>query len=121
MSSLKYFGAAALVLGFMYLGVTNAADDKKYTIKEVMKAAHGKEGLLNQAKAGTIKDDDKKVLVAMYVSLGGNKPPKGDAADWKKITDTLAAAAKDYGAGKDEKAANLAKAANCKACHSVFK
>jgi hypothetical protein len=124
MRSVKYFVGAALVLGLVTLGVSNA-DDKKpefKSIKEVMKFAHDKEnGALAKAKAGTISDDDKKKLAAAYVVLGTFKPEKGDADSWKKLTDPIAAAAKDYGDGKDPKAEKLAKTVQCMACHKAHR
>jgi hypothetical protein len=124
MRSLKFLLGAALVLGIGYFGATNAADDKKeeLTIKKIMQFAHDKEtGKLADAKAGTIKDDDKKKLVEGYIALGKLKPPKGEADSWKKFTDAIASAAKDYGDGKDEKAAKLSKAVNCKGCHTAHR
>jgi hypothetical protein len=131
MRSLKCFAGAALVLGLVTLGASNAADEKKpefKSIKEVMKFAHDKDsGALAKAKAGTISDDDKKKLVAGYVALATFKPEKGDADNWKKLTEPIAAAAKAYGDGKDEKAAKLsdvvggARGAQCMACHKAHR
>jgi hypothetical protein len=126
MLSLKYFGAAALVMGLAVLGVSNAADEKKddvkFTIKEVMKVAHGKDvGLLKKAQNGTISDDEKKKLVEAYLALSKNKPAKGDTESWKKFTDNIAAAAKEYGEGKDDNAKKLTKALLCKDCHMAHR
>src|SRR4051794_27690966 len=103
MSTLKYFLGAALVLGVVTLSVSSAADDKpKNTIKDIMKKAHGKDGLFNKVKAGTITADEKKELVALYTDLQKNKPPKGEIEAWMKTTGVIADAAKAFQEGKDE-------------------
>ena len=101
MRSLKIFVGAALVLSVGLLGFSKAADEKKeeWTIKKVMKYADDKdEGKLKDAKAGKISDEDKKKLVEAYMVLPKLKPEKGDVDQWKKLTQPIAAAAKDYGA-----------------------
>lgn len=125
MLSLKYFGAAALVMGLAVISVSSAADEKKdsvkYTIKEVMKLAHAKDGLLAKAKNGTITDEEKKKLVEAYLALSMNKPPKGETESWKKFTDKISEAAKAYGEGKDPMAKGLTKALLCKDCHMAHR
>ena len=99
------------------------ADDKdkpKFTIKEVMKKAL-KGGLHKKVAGGTASDKEKKELNEMYVALSKNKPKKGDAASWKKLTGALVKASKDAVDGKDGAAAALKKAGNCGACHKVHK
>lgn len=119
---------AALVVGVALLGTSNAAqkddkkDDVKFTIKMVMKLAHNKDtGLLKKAKEGTISDDEKKQLVEAYTALAKNKPEKGEPESWKKFTDEIAKAAKDYGDGKDPKAEKLTKALQCMECHKAHR
>jgi hypothetical protein len=111
--------AVALVAG---LAVSKAADDKpKYTIKEVMKAAHaGDESLAKNVVTGKGSDDDKTKLVEYYTALGQNKPPKGDADSWKGKCDALLTAAKAVADGKDA-TTDLKKAMDCMACHSAHR
>jgi hypothetical protein len=111
--------AVALVAG---LAISKAADDKpKYTIKEVMKAAHaGDESLAKSVVTGKGSDDDKKKLVEYYSALGQNKPPKGDADSWKSKCDALLTAAKAVADGKDA-TTDLKKAMDCMACHSAHR
>jgi hypothetical protein len=115
---------AGVMIAFGWVGlslVTNAEDAKpKHTIKEVMKAAH-KSKLNEKVADGKASDAEKKELVELYVALAANKPPKGEAADWKTKTDALVAAAKDAEAGKEGAGAALKKAYNCGACHSAHK
>ena len=99
-----------------------AADDEapKYKTKEVMKAAF-KGPLIKKVAAGDASDEEKKKLYGMLVALGKNKPPKGEADSWKKLTDGLIKAGKAATEGDKDAGAMLKKAANCKACHSKHK
>jgi hypothetical protein len=85
-----------------------------------MKKAH-KDGLLKKVAAGKGTKDDAKELLALYEALGKNKPPKGDAADWKTKTKTLIEAAQEVVDEKPGAAAKLEKAANCGECHKAHK
>jgi len=91
--------------------------DPKYTIKEVMEQAH-KSGLMKKVAAGTAEKEDREKLAELYKALSENKPPKGDAEEWKKSTAVLQkaaeAAVKDPAAGKKLKV-------NCGECHGKFK
>ena len=107
-----------LVLGIAVLAQAQAKP--KYTILEVMLTAH-KDGLLKKVTDGKASDAEKKQLVDFYVALGQNKPPKGDPAEWRKRCDELLKLAKACAAGDQDAPAALAKAANCAACHKVFK
>ena len=107
---MKYLVAGlAVTLAFVVcVGAPKAADDKdaKYTIKEVMKKAH-KDGLLKKVASGKADEDERKELVVLYVALSQNKPPKGDADDWKEKTGAMVKAAKaaaaDAKAGKEDR------------------
>jgi hypothetical protein len=92
----------------------------KYTIKEVMKKAHAKDGILAKVKSGKASKEDLKELVVLYEALAQNKPPKGDLKDWEKRTTAMVKAAK--AAAKDEKEAMaLVKLVNCAECHKEHK
>ena len=67
-------------------------DKAKYTIKEVMQEAH-KSGLVRKVAQGKAEKADKEKLVEYYTSLPQNKPPKGDAKEWKDQTEAMLAAA----------------------------
>jgi surface antigen len=112
---MKYLLASSIgMLAMVVLVAAQAAEDTKYTNKEVMQKAM-KGGLLNKVKSGKASDDEKKLLVDLMTALHDNVPKKGDPDNWKKMTDALVAAAKSG----DAKA--LATAANCMACHKEFK
>jgi hypothetical protein len=101
-------------------GVLEAAE--KSTIKMVMKKAmKGKTALTAKVASGDATADEKTELVALFTKLAAAKPKKGDAASWTAKTTALLAAAKGVAAGDADAVASLAKAKNCKACHSVHK
>src|SRR5688572_23727293 len=65
-------------------------DEKpKHTIKDVMKSAHAKGGLLSKIKDGSATDAEKKKLAELYVALHDNVPPKGSPESWKEKTEPL--------------------------------
>ena len=121
MKVMKKWIAACVVLTLAVGGKTALkADD--LAIKDVMKRAHGgKPSLYAKVIGGNASDDEKQMLVDLYAALGKSKPPKGDQDEWKRRTDELVAAAKDVAAGNGDATTNLAKAANCAACHKAHK
>ena len=129
MRTVKYFTMAVLAMGLVAgLGLFQAADtDKpKYTIEEVMEKAHkgGKKSLLGKVASGAADDAQKKQLLEYYEEMAKNPAPKSDkgsAADWKKRAGALVAATKGVIADKPGAGGGLNKAANCKACHSIYK
>jgi len=104
------------------LSTLRADDDEKpkFTIKEAMKA-HAKEKLHTKVIEGKATDEEKEKLLSLYEAMGKNKPPKGDAESWKKLTDELVAAAKDAKEGKEGAGDRLKKAVDCGACHKIHK
>lgn len=130
-------GMAALVLAFGGFGGAATAEDKKDetpTIKEIMAKGHkGTDAYLGKVKAavkGEKWDDAQKYAKALAVfgeALGKNKPGKGDADSWKKLSEKYAADTKslfDATEKKDAKAANEALGAiggSCGGCHKVHK
>jgi hypothetical protein len=122
MGTVKHFLSAALVLG-LFGGFLAARDDKpKYTIEEVMEQAHkGKDALKNKAIEGKASKAEKEKLLELYMALGQNKPPMGDAKSWKEKTGALVSAAKAVVADEKDAGAKLKKAADCMACHKVHK
>jgi len=108
-----------VAFGWVVIGVTSKAQETKakYTIKEVMKNAHGKGKLRDKVTSGMASDEEKKQLVEYYEALAANKPPKGDEASWKEKTSELLAAAKAAAAGDDSKL----KAVKCMDCHQAHK
>jgi len=125
MRMVKYFLLAALTFVLVGLGGYQAEEKKnekpKYTIKEVMKMAHGKDGLRNKVVDGTATKEEKEKLLELYTALSQNKPPKGDEKDWQERTGKLVKAAKDVVAGKAEGIKGLPQPADCMACHSMHR
>ena len=112
MRNLFALGLTAVVFA---AGFAIAADEPKYTIKEVMKATMGKDKLVSKVVDGKATDDEKKSLVEYAEALAAGKPKKGSDESWKKLTEAFLEAAKKA----DGKA--LKEAANCSACHKEHK
>jgi hypothetical protein len=78
---------------------------------------------LGKALDGTATKEDLEKLVELSKKLSEQKPPKGDAAEWKKLTAELLDSAKAVaggGEGKADAVARLKTASNCQACHKAF-
>ncbi|MBP3954315.1 hypothetical protein J8F10_03265 [Gemmata sp. G18] len=124
-------GMTAVLLAYGSVTASPAADEKLPDISEIMKKGHNKtEGYVAKINAavkdGKWEDAQKyaKTLAFFGENLGKNKPPKGDAASWKKLTDKYAESTKAALKATDDKDAKALKAAlniNCKACHDAHK
>ena len=110
----------AVLSAFSVQTALYAQRKKPLTVKEVMKKAH-KDGLLKKVTGGKASVQEKKTLALLYNELGKNKPKKGSAASWKKMTGELVAAAVKVAKNEDGGMAALKAASNCKACHKVHK
>jgi len=125
MRTVKYFLLAALtcslVGGVGYRAEEKKGEKPKYTIKQVMKMAHGKDGLRNKVTEGTATKEEKEKLLELYTALSQNKPPKGDEKDWQERTAKLVKAAKDVVAGKAAGIKELPQPADCMGCHSMHR
>ena len=96
-----------------------AAESKiNNVMKAVMKGDTSTYKLVCTGK-GTPADAEK--LAKCLKGLAGTKPPKGDSAAWDKKVKELIQAADDVVANKPNASQTLAKAGNCKACHSEHK
>ena len=94
----------------------------KLTIAEIMKQAHKRpKQLLKKVASGTASDAEKQQLVKLYRVLSQSKPPKGDAASWDAKTKLLVKAAEAAVKGQKDASQQLARAANCMACHRAHK
>ena len=123
---------AAMVAFSTTTVANNNADDP--TVKQIMQRANGKEGLCKGIGAGLKLKEPKwddlqakaKELVPLAQAMTKNKPPKGDAASWKKLSEGYATAAVDLekaAAAKDAKGADAAMKvlSDCKTCHTLHK
>ena len=113
---------AVLIMLCMVALPTIAADDDsaKYSTKDIMKKAF-KGPLLKKVAGGGASDAEKKQLHSMLVALSKNKPKKGDAESWTKLTGALVKASEAAVKGDSNAGQALKKAANCKACHNNHK
>lgn len=112
--------AMSMVVGLLVLPASADHHEPKYKTKEVMKQAL-KGPLLKKVAAGDASDEEQKLLHEMLVSLSKNKPPKGEAESWKKLTGALVKASQAAVDGTEGAGEMLKKASNCKACHSQHK
>lgn len=123
--------AACVAVGAVVLAVSAADEKKALSIGEIMKKGHGSKGLMKgieaEAKDGKWDDaqKDAKLLKAFGEALGSNKPPKGSADSWKKLTDqyksetaAIAAAAEKKDASGVVNAIKTLKK-SCEVCHKA--
>lgn len=89
--------------------------EKPLTIKDVMRFTMT-QGLCQKVIKNKADDAEKKRLVELFEKMAELSPPAGDAAAWKAKSAALIVASKAIADGKSAHA-NLAKAANCTACH----
>jgi hypothetical protein len=128
MRTVKYFVLAVLSVAAVGVFSASGIADKKdvLEIEAIMDKAHkppaeGEPSLAKLVVTGKASKDQKEELLKLYMDLGKNKPPKGDAADWKRRCDAIVAAAKGVVANRPGAGGALAKAINCKACHDLHK
>ncbi|MCA9128250.1 MAG: hypothetical protein KDB22_14255 [Planctomycetales bacterium] len=94
----------------------------KHTIKEVMKIGHNKEsGVLGKVLSGNATDDEKKLLLDLYISMLESKPKKGEMDSWQKLAGGTALAAAKVVVGREGALDELKEASNCAACHKLHK
>jgi hypothetical protein len=108
---------ATLALALAFQGDNQAGEKAKYSISEVMIQAH-KSGLWKKVAEGKAEKGDREKLAELYKALTQNKPPKGDAGEWKKATEVLHKVAVEAIANPE---AGKKLKVNCGACHKQFK
>jgi hypothetical protein len=114
------------VVAFILVVGRGTSQDKdkekpKFTIKEVMKAAHDKEGLLGKVLKGEASAEEKTKLVELYVALCQNTPPQGEDTAWKERCLKIVVAARGIAKGDDQAPRQLQAVTNCRTCHTAFK
>lgn len=120
---LRPFAAGSFAVLALLLGTSFCAAEPKHSIKEVMKKGHvpPKSSLVTKVIKGEASAEDKKLLVELYTSMDESEPPKGDKADWKKLTKALLDAAKAIEGGDEAAREKLNEAVNCGNCHRAHK
>ena len=94
----------------------------KYSVEEIMKATFkGDDSIAKRISKGKSTKDDYEKLVEYVTSLPLNDAPQGDAVGWKKKTTAVLDAANALKAGKPDAVAQFNQAANCQACHSIYR
>ena len=132
MRKLAQLAVLAVGVALCFGNLTAQDKDKVPSVHDIMEEGHsGKKSLLNVIKA-SVKDEawDKAAKPAEKFkffgeSLGKNKPEKGGADSWKKLSDEykkttaeIAAAVKKKDKSGAEKALGVM-GKSCKACHDV--
>ncbi len=93
----------------------------KNSISDVMKKAHGGQGLMKKAVKGEATEEELKELIGLYVDMLDNEPPKGELEDWQNASTQVLVAATRLMLGQEGADELLQKATNCKACHDAHK
>jgi hypothetical protein len=113
-------GALTLVQAIALAQVDADEPGPKYTIKEVMKEAHGNK-LLDKVASGEGTAEDKAKLLDLYISLTESEAPQGDQADYQKLANAAVVAAARVVVGRDGAEEQLKKGVNCAVCHKGHK
>lgn len=111
----------ACVVAVFSWDVTSAlegADAKPKPTKQIMKQ---QKGPYDKVKSGKATAADKKKLLELYSDLSRNKPPTGDADNWKMLTENLVSATQDLVDGKDGAQDEFLKAVDCNTCHQAHR
>jgi cytochrome c556 len=125
--------ALAMLVAVGFAVSTSAQDKKTPSSKEIMKKVNGKTGLC--AKCGELSKTEKwedalktaKDLKEMGEALGKNKPKKGEAESWEKLTKAYAEQTAAIFKAVEAKDADKVKSAigaftkGCKTCHDSHK
>jgi Tfp pilus assembly protein PilF len=80
-----------------------------------------KGGALKKVMAGDASNEEKMMVLDMFISLSESEAPKGDAAEWKAQTGQVMNNYAKFLVGREGAAEALKAATNCKACHDKFK
>jgi cytochrome c556 len=124
MKTQKQFTSSVVILAVAmgFLVSARADDDPKYSVQTIMKAVFkGEDSVNKRILKGKASKEDLDKLVEYVSVLPQNDPPQGDPDGWKKKTTALLTAAKALQAGGGDALAQYTKAANCQACHSVYR
>jgi cytochrome c556 len=114
--------AAISMLATVAFNSFAAGDKEDSTISKTMKAHFkGDTSDIKKAAKGELSKDEVAKLVTAVKALSSEKPPEGDAADYKKKNDALVAALEKLASGAEGAGAAVKEAANCKACHEAHK
>jgi hypothetical protein len=118
--------AAVLFIAIAFLAgpaiVRADAPAPKYTVEEIMKAVFkGEDSTGKKISQGKATQADYDKLVEYVSALPLNDAPQGDPAGWKQKTTALLVAATALKEGKPGALAEYTQAANCQACHRVYR
>lgn len=114
---------AALVLSFgCFTGCSTMAKKPAMTSEQIMEEGFkGKTSLAARLSEDKGTQADKMRMVYLTQQLALNTPPKGDAANWSKLTKDLNLAAVALESNAPGALSTWKAAVNCKQCHSAHK
>ena len=126
---------SVLALGVVVSSNVVKADDKDDlpSIKDVMKTAHGEAGIRAKVTKAVSEEEwadaqaGAKDWIKQAEALAKNKPSKGTAASWKKLSGSYEKNVKALAKAADKKDVDGAKAAlktlgtSCGGCHGAHK
>jgi cytochrome c556 len=123
----------ALVVSFTVAAEDKNKEEKIPTIKEIMKTAHGKTGLLSKVTAEVNNKDwdalatNSKKLTELATALTKTTPKKGEKESWEMLTTSYLKTAKELTEASEKKDVDVAVTAvgtlakSCRACHTAHK
>src|SRR5262245_61523650 len=98
-------------------------DESKTSINKIMLAVHRPrpDALVYKVKEGRATSEEQKKLLGYYEALAKFSPRRGDADGWKRKTEELIEATRRVIKREEKSRERLAKARDCRGCHSVHK
>ena len=117
----RFFWAACVALSLTTLAfaVQNEGSGEKKSIKEVMKAAMGKQGILEKLKSGEASTEEKTELLNLFIDLYESEPPKGEIESWHELAGKSLLVAAKAAAGREVTADEVMQGCNCMECHKA--
>src|SRR5262245_21606974 len=79
------------------------------------------DALVYKVEEGRASADEQKTLLEYYEALAKFSPPRGNAAGWTRSTGALIEASRGVIKGEEKSKERLAKARDCRGCHTVHK
>ena len=96
-------------------------EGEQKSIKQVMKAAMGKQGLVEKLKKGDASDEEKIELLGLFIDMYENEPPKGKPESWRELSGKALLVAAKAAAGREVSEQEIMEGCNCMDCHKAHK
>ncbi len=109
-----------LLAGFGFAPLDEPSSPDDVAIKDVMQQVM-KGGMLKKVMSGNASDEEKLIVLDMFISLSESEALQGDADEWKDQTGAVMTSYAKFLVGREGADEALKAATNCKACHDKFK